>query len=73
MNACESLTTNGSCVIILKTEEMFHCSRSTNIQQKKKKTQNKLKLHFMPSTLFDLVSARRLFTQISPIMFPPCI
>lgn len=24
MKACESLTTNGSCVIILKTEEMFH-------------------------------------------------
>lgn len=26
MKACESLTTNGSCMIILKTEEMFHWS-----------------------------------------------
>lgn len=50
MRACESLTTNGSSMIILKTEEMFHLSRSIkNINNHKK-----LKLNCMSSTLRDL-------------------
>lgn len=30
MRACESLTTNGSCMIIQRNEEMFHWSSSVN-------------------------------------------